>query len=641
MYLKTTYTMKKILAPLALALLAACSGDDLPGVNPNLPPRPGVFNPTVLFTDQSCTELREGVTPAFVDSVCTVAVYRDIALAMLDGTYPVEFRIMNVEPLPDPTIDATRNKTARYGVMDYPAGISLTTGDTLRLFVSGLAADGAATLKVQTLTTASTGGYNSGPDAMPLSNGLNTFVATSLPGGGYGLAYIRYYYPDEANKPGNIKINIHGGAVNGCFDTRRHTNSDWPRLINAAVNPFFDIVGKYATVTAPTAWFRKNTGNRGQELVDAYDAVVYLEWRFMGLLDPPLGFGGRHRTRAYFHHEVMNTGVGAYAADYHTAYPGEFLTKPDAIVGSDVWVFGHEHGHVNQTRPAFRWSGMVEVTNNIQAMFLRTHARELIPNTPNTPQNTNLQTVVDAGYVNTYERAFNWYFGKDRPEATPTPHHRNDNNAHLFHQLVPFWQLYLYLDNVLGKTGTHGAAFYEDLYEHYRKYDTGVSTRTDGQHQLYFVELVCKTANLNLTDFFQKTGFLQPCSDGSFLVSEAMVEATINRIKGYPSPAQAMEYITDANAEIFKGKLPLQTGNAATVRNGAFTARPDGWTNAVAFEVRAGDKDGDIRRVYTADNGFTYQPFSGNGFSFDPTVHKLYAVGHDGERREVPVIAGS
>ncbi|MDR0766426.1 MAG: M60 family metallopeptidase, partial [Odoribacteraceae bacterium] len=465
--------MKNIFYLFLIILFESCSGDDLPEITPNLPPRPGTFNPTLIFTDQSCTALREGVTKALVDSICDNKMYREMALQMLDGTYPSEFRIMHVEPLPEPSVDASINKTAKYGVMDYPTGISLMSGDTLHVFASGLETTGAATLKIQTLTTATTGGYGSGPAAIPLSNGENIIVAGILPGGGYGLGYIRYYYTDMTKKPANININIFGGAVNGCFDLRKHTNADWQRLISAAVNPYFDIVGKYATVTAPTDWFRQNTGGRGKDLVDAYDAVVYLEWKFMGLLDPPNGFGGKHRTRAYFHHEVMGTGVGAYASDYHTAYPGNYMTKPDAIVGSDVWVFGHEHGHVNQTRPAFRWAGMVEVTNNLEAMYLRTHARDLVPTSTNTAINTNLQTVTDGGYVNTYERAFNWYFGKDRPLATPTPHHRNDNNAHLFHQLVPFWQLYLYLDNVLGKTGTHGASFYEDIYEHYRKYDSG------------------------------------------------------------------------------------------------------------------------------------------------------------------------
>jgi hypothetical protein len=156
------------------------------------------------------------------------------------------------------------------------------------------------------------------------------------------------------------------------------------------------------------------------------------------------------------------------------------------------------------------------------------------------------------------------------------------------------------------------------------------------------VELVCQKANLNLVDFFQKTGFLQPYSSGSFLVSEAMVSAAINNINGYPRPTQVMEYITDANVPIFKGRLPLQTGGGAEVKNGLFASPPDGWTNAVAFEVREGGVEGDIKRIYTVDNNVTSQPFNSNGFLFDVSAHRLYAVGHDGERREVPVaLAGT
>ncbi|MDR2130963.1 MAG: M60 family metallopeptidase [Odoribacteraceae bacterium] len=625
-----------------VALCAACSDGELPDVTPNLPPRPGTFNPITIFTDRSCTALRDEVTKELIESTCDDKIYRSIALQLLDGTYPAEFRIMDIEPLPDPSLDAARNKTAKYGIMDNPTGISLSSGDTLRVFVSGLPAAGAATLKIQSMSTENLRGYDQGPAAFSLANGENIILAGAL-SNGKGLAYIRYYYTDEGNKPTNMKVNIHGGEVNGYFDLRKHTAADWQRLISAAVNPYFDIVGKYAASTAPTAWYRKNTGNRGKDLVDAFDAIVYLEWKFMGLLDLPHGFGGHHRTRAYFHQEVMGPGVGAYATDYRTAYPGEYLTKPDVIVGGEIWVFGHEHGHVNQTRPGFRWAGMVEVTNNLEAMYLRTHVHELVPTSTNTPINTNLQTVPDGGYVNTYERAFNWFFGHGRPLATPTPHNRNDNNAHLFHQLVPFWQLYLYLDNILGKKGTHGAAFYEDIYEHYRKNDPTVSSRADGQHQLYFVELVCKTARLDLTDFFRKTGFLQPYSTGNFLVSQAMIDATINAIKTYPAPTQAMEYITDANATIFKNKLPLQTGNGAEVNAaGRFISPPDGWTNAVAFEVREGNEEGDIKCVFTTDNGITAQTFNGNGFTFDIAAHRFFAVGHDGTRIEVPVtLAGT
>jgi hypothetical protein len=636
MNIKTTH-VKKILFLLAIvSLLSACSDGEIPDVDTTRPPRPGTFNPMTIFADQSCTTLRPEVTKELIESTCDVEMYRVMALQMLDGTYPAEFRIMNIEPLPDPAIDATRNKTARYGVMDNPTGISVSSYDTLHVFANGLPTKGAAKLRIQTLSTTMLGGYGLTPGEIELANGENIIPAGVLTGG-KGLAYIRYYYADESKKPDNLKVNIYGGAVNGYFDLRKHTNADWQRLISAAVNPYFDIVGKYSVVTALTEWFRRNTVGRGKELVDAYDAVVELEWKFMGLLDPPRGFGGRHRTRAYFHQEVMKTGVAAYATDYRTAYPDDYMTKPDAIVGGDVWVFGHEHGHINQTRPGFRWSGMVEVTNNLEAMYLRTHARELIPTSPNTALNTNLQTIPDGGYINTYERAFNWFFGRGRPLATPTPHNRNDNNAHLFHQLVPLWQLYLYLDNILGKTGTHGASFYEDIYEHYRKSDKTVGTRTDGQHQIYFVELVCKTANLNLTDFFRKTGFLQPYSAGSFLVSEAMVNAAIDNIKGYPSPTQAVEYITDANASIFKNRSPLQTGGSAQIVNGKIVSF-NGWPNAVAFEVREHDKDGDIRCIFTADNGLTPQSFNGSGFVFDPSVHHLYAVAHDGERREVPLV---
>jgi hypothetical protein len=629
---------------MAIALLAGCSEGEMPEPS-HVTQRPGTgtFNPTTLFTDLSCTKLQDGVTKEQIIENAQEP-YRTMALQMLEGTYNTEFRIMDVEALPDPELDAALNKTSTYGLMDNPTGISVTLGDTLRVFVSGLSST-AATFKIQTLSTQTTGGYGLGPDGITLANGENVIPIPRLAGDeGKGLCYVRYYY-NSATKPSNIKINVFGGQVNGYFDPirKQHDDSDWTRIVNAAVNPYFDICGEYSAATMPLDWVKSKTKGRGVDLTKAYDAVVYLEWKFMGLLDPPLGFGGYHRTRGYFHQEVMNEGVGAYAAGNHTAFPGDYMASPDGIVGSDVWVFGHEHGHVNQTRPGFRWDGLGEVTNNLTAMFLRTHVKELLPFSTNTALNTNLQNVGDDGYLNTYERAFNWFFGRDRPGVTPTPHYRNDNNAHLFHKLVPFWQLYLYLDNVLGKTGTHGVSFYEDIYEHYRKDDPNADKRSDGEHQLYFVELVCDKAKLNLADFFEKTGFLQAYRDdkSGFNVTQAMVEATLKKIQEYPLPdyPQPFEYITDGNAYIFKEKLALGTGSPAEVnKNGKFTVIPAGWTNAVAFEVRADGPDGDIKCVYTADNNNVIEQKFDNGFRLNPSdgLH-LYAVGQDGERKEVQV----
>lgn len=172
-----------------------------------------------------------------------------------------------------------------------------------------------------------------------------------------GLGYIRYYY-QGSSQPTDIKVNFYGGTVNGYFDSQKHTASDWSRLRNAATNTFFDLKGKYATVTLPRQYINTYASTRGLDLINIYDEIVRLEWKYMGLLPEPEGFGGKHRSESIcFVYMAMPEGVGANASDYRTAYPDPRIADPAYILNESgnsrdmIWVFGHEHGHVNQTRP--------------------------------------------------------------------------------------------------------------------------------------------------------------------------------------------------------------------------------------------------------------------------------------------------
>ena len=630
--------MKRFPLLFAAAMLMSCSDGETPAIPPGGKVQPGKFDPATLFTDRSCTELRAGVTQLQIDS-CDVAVYHTIASQLLKGTYPAEFRILDVEPLPDPKTDAALNKTAEYGVMDNPTGISVASRDTLYVLVDHLPEGQKATLKIQSLSTTSNAmSYDNGP-SYELANGENIIVPASLTGEGKGLGYIRYYYTGA--KPSNIRINIYGGEVNGYFDSRKHTAADWNRILNgSSSNAYLDLVGEYSTITFPKTAYRQyvTDGAMALNVIAFYDRVVWLEWKFMGLLDPPLGFGGWHRTNGYF---IYTPNVSPNASSYRTMYPDLNLVSFPYII-SNSWVFGHEHGHVNQTRPAFRWVGLTETTNNIHSMYVYERLADHFPTSASRRENSRLQVGSNGGYANTYERAMNMYFGKDGPR----PHNRNEGADH-FCRLVPFWQLHLFME-ATGKTGTHGSGFYEDIYEHYRKNDPAANQRSNGEHQLYFVELVCKTAKLDLTDFFTRMGFLLPInevvgdySSGTMMVSEAMIANTISTISKYPKPGRALEYITDGNAFIFKDRLAMQTGGGAEIsKDGKFTGAPTGWTNAVAFEVRENDETGAIRCVFT--NGGITPTFNGNGFIFNKELHRLYAVAHDGERREVTVtVAGT
>ncbi|MGC3978595.1 MAG: M60 family metallopeptidase [Paludibacteraceae bacterium] len=250
----------------------------------------------------------------------------------------------------------------------------------------------------------------------------------------------------------------------------------------------------------------------------------------------------------------------------------------------------------------------------------------------------------EGGYVNRYEKAFNLYFAAENAtDAEPLPH--NTPGLDVFCKLIPFWQLDRYMNLVLEKTGMHGAGFYEDLYEFYRKNDPNASARTTGRHQLFFVEQICRLANLNLEDFFKRWGFLSPINTiiddyatSTVLITADMINATLTNIRQYPKPeTTACEYLTDANVNIFKTRAELVTGAKATVVGTKFKAMPTGWTNAVAFEVRQDNATGKIKYVFVPDGSVVTQNFSAQSLNFDSTTDHLYAVSVSGERREVPL----
>ncbi|GHT01270.1 hypothetical protein AGMMS49525_01530 [Bacteroidia bacterium] len=623
---------------------------------------PSAFDTSTIFADAVCSELKPDINLSHIKLINN-DFFRDLALKLLQGTYDKAFRVDSFAAYRNPVSDATRLKTAKYGIMDNPTGIAVRANEKLVILVDGIPDGQSVSLKVQDLEYTSDAAtrpnyynsFNHGPEFV-LHNGINklTMPATLV---GDGLGYVRYYYT-SATRPAPVKLHIIGGRVNGYFDSSKSgaSNATAQTLLNKAVTPVFDLKGQYAVATFKVEDFKAQCNNRMKDVIDIYDRIVWLEWKFMGLLSPAegsTGFGGRHDTRAYFVYQRMPDGVGANASDYRTAYPDANVVNPNWILNENgydnsgcsqgSWVFGHEHGHVNQTRPGLRWAGTTEVTNNLHSIYVQTQLPVYFPASQYSATKNRMQKEAQGEYVNRYEKAFNWFFAdrgvNDNVVNNERPHSLNDNSE-CFNKMVVFWQLHLFLTEVLGMTGTNGNGFYEDIYEHYRlnmstieaaaKNTTGlIGQENNGYYQSYFVKLMSEKANLNLEDFFRKWGFLA-LVDGNvvdygsspFKVTTADTTALLADIRRYTKPQVAIEYLTDANVNIYKDQLALVTGS-----NYTGSRIPSGWTNAVAYEIREAST-GFIKYVLTTAR--VLPSF------FNPDTHKIYAVGYDGERREIP-----
>ena len=549
------------------------------------------FDPLTLFTDETCSELKDGITQTDIDN-CVNGFYRDIASQLLDGTYPSEFRIQTYRAYPNSAEEASENKIQfAYSRLDNPTGISVSEGEEVVVFVGPMGGQ-AISIGVQNLDVSSGDGY--GVTTYGLREGVNKITMDKE-----GLLYVMYNTSNYETAP-EVKIHIASGEVNGYFDVRKHTAEDWERVFSLfGPNKMFDIVGNYAHLTFPRNLL---VLSNGADLIEIYDEMVEQEQVFMGLRKYDRMFGNR----MYFH--VMYSNY-MYATTYHTAYNSNTLSSilnANNFKTGGYWGPAHEVGHCNQTR-GLVWVGMTEVTNNILALHVQTYWG-------------NESRLISE---NRYETAMTKTF------STGQAHCQEEE---VFCQLVPFWQLELYMNKVLGNSD-----FYKDVFEHLR---TNPTLSTAGDQQTEFVANCSEQAGLNLFDFFERWGFLTPIdehvgdySGGQMTVTEARVEEIRSRVEEYPKPAAAFEYITDENYELFQ--VPFGTVSVGSVSVvGGTEVSIEGCSNAVAYEVY--DEADSLLFVSPAatneqDVTFTLTTSWAGGF-------KVYAIAADGSRTEITAV---
>lgn len=570
---------------------------------------PDSFDYTTLFTDPSCSQLRDGVTTEEI-AACRYAFFKNIAYFMYHGRYAGEFRINAFRAYPNPDTEAARNKTSQYSLLDNPTGIEVSAGE--QLIVMADLQGQSVSLRVQDLDRP--GGDGFGGDSYPLSTGVNKIDITNK-----GLVYVMYHTDDFATAP-DVKLHFATGSVNGYYDSQRPDHEGRAQeLLEAATGKFFDVVGAYAHLIFPTERFRNHTRDL-KALIDAYDALVYREQEFIGLEK----YGKMFHNRMCF--TVMYTSY-MYSTSYHTAYHDDTLAElcdETRLTTSSCWGPAHEVGHSNQTRPGLKWLGTTEVTNNILSQYIQTTVY-------GQPSRIQTENMGDTANPNRYTKAWSGIVVKRAPHST---------EGDVFCKLIPFWQLELYFGKVLGRTpmqqSDHGG-FYADCFEWVRTHD---DLPTAGDQQLEFVYIASKCAGTDLTDFFTKWGFFTPVDitiddygKGQMTVTQQMADRMRSRVKalGLPAPTVALEYITDNNWETFREKKTVVAGSATRTDR---TLTMDGWQNVIVYEVRDGSPDGTL--IHVSDG--MLNPSATARFdvpaAWQPSW-KVYAVQYDNKRIEV------
>lgn len=594
---------------------------------------PESFKYETLFTDETCSELKPGITETDIEQ-CEYPFFKNIAYYMLKGKYEREFRIDEFKAYPNPDIQSTTHKTNPYSLLDNPTGISVKADETLIVLVGDTHGYDIG-LKVQNLDAPESDGF--GGNTYPLSRGVNKLTMNEK-----GLAYV-IYHTNTLDDPAALPIKIHfaSGTVNGYFDSQKHAGR-WSELFGKATDKYFDVVGKYTHLTFETNDLRKYAYTNGNELIDLYDEIAMNEMQLLGLKK----YDKMFRNRMYLN--VMYTSY-MYATSYHTAYNQTTMSDicdPDKLKTTGCWGPAHEIGHCNQTRPGVLWIGTTEVTNNIMSEYIQTTIFG---------QNSRIQTeeMEPANvYRNRYSKAWSGIIATRSPHADFS--NIGDDSNDVFCKLVPFWQLELYFGKVLGHTPLQQSdmgGFYPEVYEYARNKD--YTNMTDGEIQLDFVYNCCVASRTNLLDFFEKWGFLTPINKTiedyatrNLTITATMADelrAKVNAL-GYPKPDVALEYISDNTVDLYKNKAQVIAGSNATHSAKAFTAGKisyngeaitiKNWKNVVTYEVK--DADGNTificsgETVPSSTHTFTLPVNWKEGF-------KLYAVSSTGNRTEVPM----
>ena len=569
------------------------------------------FDYSTLFTDATCSELKQGITEKEINE-CNYSFFKNIAYFMYNNQYAKEFRVNTFKAYPHPDVQGRENKTNPYSLLDNPTGIAVQKDEVLVVLADKMPAT-KLFLRVQNLDAPGADGANN-PITYPLAPGVNKLKMKEK-----GLAYVLYHTPDYESSPG-VKLHFASGKVNGYFDSQNPAHKGREKeLLAGAKDKYFDVLGKYAHLTFPTSRFRNHTKDL-RKLIDTFDTIVYNEQELLGLVRYDRVF----KNRMYFN--VMYTSY-MYATSYRTAYNDDTLGElcdETALATRACWGPAHEVGHCNQTRPGLKWLGTTEVTNNIMSEYIQT----TVFKQPSRVQTENMQDPVSK---NRYSKAWNNIIvGK-------LPHAKEED---VFCKLIPFWQLELYFGKVLGrspKTQADKGGFYPDVYEYIRNHS---DLETPGKQQIEFVYVASKAAQMDLTDFFEKWGFLSPVDielddygKGVVKVSQEEADEIRKRVNslGFKKPEVPLEYITDNNVEVFKKKEDIVVGTVQRTNN---TLMMKNWKNVVVYEVRENNEKGTL--ICVSDG--VLEPSSTASFDVKDgwkSTYKVYAVSYDNQRTEV------
>lgn len=487
-----------------------------------------------LFDNNLATKLKKKVKRSQLEKIENSEL-KEAALQMLDGKYEFNYRLANYKAYLSPkALGKELSIGDGYSRYENITGIYLPLGKHIVL-VDKIADGKKVNLVIPNWNRRPAEGIKPDKDpngwgikkkTYPLKNGINVINVEDYD----GLAYIDYY-SEEPAKENMISVHFIDAKINGYFDSSKQKDEEWNALLNNSVYPMLDARGKYIQTVYPKEDLKKYAYNKGVELLNSYDTLVYRQYRIMGLIKYHCVPNNSVLARVNYNYYMFRDQDGVAYMGGQSGYALAKVLDPEKVKSGDAaWGFSHEVGHVHQLRPYFNWGGLAEVSNNIFAMYV---TRSL-------------------GGESRLLKGKHYAIAKEKFLDTKESYLKVGGN---FEMLVPFWQLQLYFE----KTGKY-PDFYPDLFEAFRKQAADfakLNTKQDKNpavYQLNFIKTACEISKIDLTDFFDAYGFfyvgdfeIKSYGTYQYQMTKKMVDdcKAIIKSKNYPKPILDITTLTD------------------------------------------------------------------------------------------------
>lgn len=606
-----------------------------------------------VFTDELCTALKTGVTDAQIEALRTPYL-RILAKKIKAGNYSTEFRVGEFEPFEPYTTLRSRLKTQfQYSHYENPTGIYFEEGVPIVAFVKGLPEGVNTSLTIKNFGRKDTTEKQLRSNYL-LKNGYNVIVPTHR-----GNGYVSYYTPDYATMP-NIHVHFAMAKETGYFDLTKHDNAKWRSLLANATSDIMDIKGRKLLGAYPVARLLQHAPTDGVAVATYGDRIVQIQHDLLGYDRYGLTPKNRMQAMVTWNGFLFASTEGAFAHDNSIwAYCAQDINR------IDLWGMPHELGHVNQLPPNWHYSGLKEVTNNLNGLMAQYTMRRAgglrLEENDSYRGQSFFEKALLLGEPWLNQNGGGKYFGdKDGEKVTVKLQNydgtwtNRDTTVSIYSNdvmlsLFPLWQMQLY-----GEIAGFAPHIWPKTHQGIRQAieEGRVKNGSGGRYQIDMMRIVCDSTGIDFLPFFEKVGMLKPInsyigdySNGWQRINQEMIDdlrayvasRNLQPLQGCPW------FITGVTVDSYKNRANIPTTNevgAGCTPGGAKQVYGNSyntilvsmttWPNVVCFETY--DADGNLLH-YT-------MPGFGGGYGqnktyvlFPSNAKTIKAVNWDGTQR--------